>query len=144
MSKNNFPPDLAEKILEMLKPRFRPQAVMVFKEGCDDVRAPHQRIVKMRPGTLTDHELSFLVGEKPVVTWEESKGFDLTGKYAWEDYIIKKEEKGILELNLHKAKVMDQARTAAMLLGFKYGTKKEGSILDVMYRDAYLAYPEFA
>ena len=61
------------------------------------------------------------------------------------DYILKKEEKGILELDLNYLS-MNEARTAALLLGFQYRSKEniEGDITDVLYRDAHRESPEIA
>jgi len=142
MPKLELPADVADKVVAMLKPRVRPMCVMIFKEGKDHERASHERNIQMRAGTLSEDELSFLVGERPIITWDQSKTLEFTGKHAFEDYIIKREGKGILELNLHYASVMDKSRTAAILLGFQYRAKKEGDIKDVMYRDAYHAMGE--
>ena len=137
MAKLELPVDVAQKVVAMLKPRFRPMGVMILKES-----APYDRKIMMQEGTLTEDELSFLVGKKLIITADQVWTPEFIGKKHCEDFIVKEVKKGILELDLHYASVMDEARTAAILLGFQYRAKEEGDTKDVMYRDAYHAIPE--
>jgi hypothetical protein len=137
MSKLELPADVADKVIGMLKPKHHPLAVMIFKEGCFGSRAPHQRTIVMKAGALSEEELSFLVGNRPIITWEESNCPEFAGKTAYEHHVFKKETKGKLELDLHKLDVMNEAREAAILLGFQYRDKKEDSLIDIMYREAH-------
>jgi len=144
MSKLELPADVADKVVGMLKPRFRPMCVLIFKEGIEHSRASHQRTIIMKAGALSDDELSFLVGGKPMITWDQRKNSEFEGKSFGVDFIYKKEEKGMLELDLHVLKPMQDARMAAILLGFQYRPKTDGSIMDVMYRDAHRVMGDFA
>jgi hypothetical protein len=145
MSKLELPADVADKVVGMLKPRFRPSAVLIFKYG-DNPIAYCERKIMMKAGALSEDELSFLVSQKPIITWDDSNTPEFAGKRCWDHYIIKKEEKGILELNLHYMNIVDEARTAAILLGFQYRSKEnnQGMITDVLYRDAHREFPDIA
>jgi hypothetical protein len=144
MSKLELPADVADKVVGMLKPKFRPPAVMIFKEGCFGLGGSHKRTIVMKAGTLSKEELAFLVGERHIVTWEESQSPEFAGKSAYVHHVFKEETKGKLVLDLHKLDVMNEAREAAILLGFQYRAMKEGSVMDIMYRDTYCALREIA
>lgn len=144
MAKLELPADVADKVVGMLKPRFRPEAVLIFKYGEHHI-AYCERNILMKAGALSEEELSFLVGQKPIITIDDTTTPEFAGKMRGRDYILKKEEKGILELDLNYLS-MNEARTAALLLGFQYRSKEniEGDITDVLYRDAHRESPEIA
>ena len=145
MAKLELPADVADKVVGMLKPRFRPSAVLIFKYG-DNPIAYCERKIMIKAGGLSEEELSFLVGQKPIITIDDTTTPEFAGKMCCKHYILKKEEKGILELDLHYMNIVDEARTAATLLGFQYRSKEnnQGMITDVWYRDAHREFPEIA
>jgi hypothetical protein len=152
MSKLELPADVADKVVAMLKPRFRPEAVLIFKEN---ERVASAKIltnpanlsskILINPATLSEDELSFLVSKKPIISSVVAQTPEFEGKRCGHEYVLKK-EKGMLELDFGYYVNLDEPRMAATLLGFQYRSKEinGGMVTDVWYRDAHRESPEIA